>query len=808
MSVIKPDSVIPCTPNSWGASDNPRNSDRVYNDLIYIEGSNLSDPHPWHPIIPEDGSKTWIIYQYTNPISITDIKLSFYNPLPSMIVKIYKNVDVSMTTVSKNVGKTPTNYSTLKNYPSDANLIYTKEFTQGYINYSDVLSQTQTNISNIYIEFSYATFVYEIQFLYIYKEPIFPSFSVKLKTEKSELKLRKFKPENYCMFSPSIDNGNAPKLINSIMLIGNDIYFCLYDGPNMVKIIRFNKDGQSLDNIYIENLQDKTKLRETLLKPPTQSTLTFYPSNSTTSYYLYNYPYKGDTKTKTEWVNFLRQYRVTPDMIKRLYENGDEYILLNPNTITSVNIDTKLYYVNPLQTDRIFIYNDTNKLVNVTDYISREKLYELTLIKNNDTIISKLVPNIPSGYGSVGNIPYTNCDAQNKSGCVPFIKGYSWDKVPNKQAQDDNICVAIGDTMISGQGRQNILLAGSVINNRCRVWGRDSYSYYLYDREDFRYLNKLTDSGLQWVNKDNGSVSQKRVRYQYDDTSFGKKENGDTLTNFSTICRTEGEIGSIFNIADGDGSPYQVCRIAKLRSGYLTENSSFDVLYSTDVAPTRVYTQPQNCPLDCNSTDIQNKIVDYYNNQSSFKGKYRMTILNTNKVDDNTCDVHYRYTPISAGTTGEDFRRVIFDTCNTRLSNFEKTLSGTTLRQIDFPNKISLRTNEGKFCSDTDNGIVCNSSTDGQNETFQVEKILQDKIAIKGRRNLYCSDYSSVVDCFSPYKDSWETFNYENLGNNQVSIKSPKTNNYCAYKTDSKSLVCDQPTSSRTDQSKFTYTAK
>jgi hypothetical protein len=95
MSVLTPSSVIPCTPNSWGASDNPRLSDRAYNDLFYPDENN-----PWHPIVPK-GSKTWIIYEYTNPVSISDIKLSFHSGDQdrNMTVKIYKNVDKSFTSL-------------------------------------------------------------------------------------------------------------------------------------------------------------------------------------------------------------------------------------------------------------------------------------------------------------------------------------------------------------------------------------------------------------------------------------------------------------------------------------------------------------------------------------------------------------------------------------------------------------------------------------------------------------------------------------------------------------------------------------
>lgn len=794
MSVIKPDSVIGCV----GENDVYTYSiDAVYDgDKIGYNALSSRNDGGWYPKTPSGDWKTWLIYKFNRPKNIIKINFTFYSLSNSNAFWIAKNIDTSYSTepvlIPGSIQRT--NYNTL-NIVKNNTLSNTFSFGFDGVNVvynMEITGQEKlNNVDNLLFIFEKPVNIIEIECI---GENIPLPY---IRSEKSELKLRKFKPENYCMFSPSIDNGISPKSVNSIMLIGDYIYFCLYDGLNMVKIIRFNKDGQSLDNIYIENLQDKSKLRETLLKPPTQSTLTFYPSNSTTSYYLYNYPYKGENKTKTEWVNSLRQYRVTTNMIKNLYENGDENIILNQNTTTSVDVDTKLYYVRSSQTDRIFVYNDTNKLVHVTDYIPKGKLYELTLIKTNNTVTSKLVPNIPSSYVVIGN----------------DIKGYSWEKLPTKVLPEgsNNICVAIGDDMIEGSN-QNILLAGSVTSdNKCKVWGYDGQNGKFYSREDFRYLNELNDSGLQWINKNNVNNQglQRIVKYQ-PDSYFGQGLT-DYYQNKSQVCRTnDGKIGSIIF---PDYSMTPLCRVATSVNRRIREDVNYDVLYATEtVSPT--ISAIQNCSsLDCNSTDIKNKIVDYYNNQSTFKGKYTMTILNTNKVDDSTCDIEYNYTKTSSnpgGTNGKDFRRFNFrnENCDYELSLFEKTLSGTTLRQIDFPNKISLKTNEGKFCSDTDNGIVCNSSTDGQNETFQVEKILQDKIALKGKRNLYCSDYSSVVDCFSPYKDSWETFNYENLGNNQVSIKSPKTNNYCAYKTDSKSLVCDQPTSSRTDQSKFTYTAK
>jgi hypothetical protein len=82
-----------------------------------------------------------------------------------MIVKIYKNVDTSVTTWDTSVGIYATSYSTLKTYPSDSNLIYKKNFTRNLeLNESYTLPTRQDNIRNLYIEFSDPTFVYEIQF--------------------------------------------------------------------------------------------------------------------------------------------------------------------------------------------------------------------------------------------------------------------------------------------------------------------------------------------------------------------------------------------------------------------------------------------------------------------------------------------------------------------------------------------------------------------------------------------------------------------------------------------------------------------
>lgn len=169
------------------------------------------------------------------------------------------------------------------------------------------------------------------------------------------------------------------------MLINNNIYFCRFEDNGSVRINVFTKDGVSLDHIFIQDLPDKTKLRETILKGTGYNILTSRPNN------VYKYIPTGEYKTVAQWITFLSPFILTDTIVKNLYENGDEIINVNPNTNTPINTGIHTYYVNALLTDRIFIYDNTNKLLHITDYIPKGTTHMVT-INNTQGISSSVVP--------------------------------------------------------------------------------------------------------------------------------------------------------------------------------------------------------------------------------------------------------------------------------------------------------------------------------------------------------------------------------------------------------------------------------
>jgi hypothetical protein len=408
MSVIKPDSVIGCV----GDNDVIKITEQHKATIDTVYDGNFgcnSCVWFWNPKI-EYNDKTWLIYKYNSPTTIQSITISIWSS-DNVTLKIYKNVNENFTTSLKYFG---TSYRTLTNIPNSPtfeksiNNPYT--YTQFTINTQDQLY----DVNNLYFEFDKKIFIHEIECKGI-RGPI-----SQLKSEKGELKLKNFIPKNYCMFTPNIDGGEKPRSVDSIVLINNNIYFCVFEVDNSVKINVFTKDGNSLDHIFIPNLPDKSKLIQTILNGKGLQSL---PDKPYTVYkYSYNY---SDFKTKTQWYTLLSSYIITSVNIKNLYENGDENIVLNKNTITYVNINTQFYVNYPsLETDRILVYQQgTNKLLHITDWIAKGTTQNVTInYTNNNGVL-----NVTSSVIPVNRLPVPNLISDGNSG--GYVNGYGENRI-------------------------------------------------------------------------------------------------------------------------------------------------------------------------------------------------------------------------------------------------------------------------------------------------------------------------------------------------------------------------------------------
>lgn len=115
------------------------------------------------------------------------------------------------------------------------------------------------------------------------------------------------------------------------------------------------------------------------------------------------------------------------------------------------------------------------------------------------------------------------------------------------------------------------------------------------------------------------------------------------------------------------------------------------------------------------------------------------------------------------------------------------------------PEKVSLveegyyvirKKDNQKYCSNTDNGVVCNRDLAGPDEIFYIIHLGQGKYAIRNSSTgLWCTLTTTGVYSTSPIISDYEIFNLRHLRDREYAIQNNKTKKFC---TDpGNGLVCD-----------------
>ena len=97
-----------------------------------------------------------------------------------------------------------------------------------------------------------------------------------------------------------------------------------------------------------------------------------------------------------------------------------------------------------------------------------------------------------------------------------------------------------------------------------------------------------------------------------------------------------------------------------------------------------------------------------------------------------------------------------------------------------------------RYCTNSDNGIICNADLAGPNETFLLQSLGEDQYAIKSvRTDLWCSMTSTGLRCVSPTIGDWSVFVIRHLDDGKYSIQCNKNKRFCS--DSGHGMVCDVP---------------
>lgn len=110
--------------------------------------------------------------------------------------------------------------------------------------------------------------------------------------------------------------------------------------------------------------------------------------------------------------------------------------------------------------------------------------------------------------------------------------------------------------------------------------------------------------------------------------------------------------------------------------------------------------------------------------------------------------------------------------------NFEDYVTHTEL--LPDGKYVIRETQNGRYCTDDPNGMICRPLIPGPLEIFTFQHLNGDKYAIKGYRSgLWCSLTSTGMRCESPVVGDWEVFNIRPMGDNTYSIQSARNGRWC-----------------------------
>jgi hypothetical protein len=106
----------------------------------------------------------------------------------------------------------------------------------------------------------------------------------------------------------------------------------------------------------------------------------------------------------------------------------------------------------------------------------------------------------------------------------------------------------------------------------------------------------------------------------------------------------------------------------------------------------------------------------------------------------------------------------------------------------------------GKYCSDTDNGVFCNKEEAGPYETFHLQHLGSGQYSMRSaRRSLYCGQTFEGISCGAPTVGIPEVFVFRPVGKKNISIQNNENHKFCSdiANTDDPTLTnglsCDIP---------------
>jgi hypothetical protein len=194
------------------------------------------------------------------------------------------------------------------------------------------------------------------------------------------------------------------------------------------------------------------------------------------------------------------------------------------------------------------------------------------------------------------------------------------------------------------------------------------------------------------IRKDTSSTTEDNGEDEEDDDD-DKKQSGASASQTDKVEVTTGSDNQIVTDSTADSSAdrttdstnvQNVSNVMTTTSVDQTTDSDNMIDTPVDPLPTDVVTSEPSI-LYCKSDEAKQAATSYFNNQSSWKGKYLMLPTDFNNASDTECDIKYQYMAVSGSDVkgmGIDSRRFVYSLDPLEVTDMKSFMSGVTTKNM------------------------------------------------------------------------------------------------------------------------------